>query len=82
MKGKTITIVGHSNAFNATLLDCIEGQCDVHLKLRVEQMAGKAWNMLEVRKAQNEELSAGNTASFQVVPGIGMRSVPFHRVRV
>ena len=81
-EGKTITIAGHSHAFDATLLNCLEGQCDAHLKLGVEQIAGKAWNLLEVRKAQNAALTARNTISFQVVPGIGMRSVPFHKVRV
>ena len=80
--GQTIVIVSRSYAFDESMLKRLQIMCDVHLSLRVEKIGAKMVKTLEVRKVDNAELTTGNTVSFEVAEGIGMRIVPGAKVRV
>ena len=74
--GRSIFLVVHSNAIDSKVMS------DTHFSLRTEWNQAKLWKMLEVRKVRNAEIGPSNVVSFEVVPGLGMQTAPFHRVKV
>jgi len=79
---RTIILVAHSYAFDENLIRRISDLCDAHFKLSLEDFGGKLCTALEVSKSHNAEQAMGNTITFQVEPGIGMRALPFSKVKV
>lgn len=79
---RTIALAAHSRALDEKVLDCVRDICDSHAILRLEQVANKQWSTLEICKAPNGDLAAGNILRFQVIPELGIQIVPFHRVKV
>ena len=79
---RTIIVAARSYVFDEKMLGRLVELCDAHLRLRTGKIGKKLLKMLEVCKAQNAELSNGNTVSFEVVPGIGMQIVPGAKVRI
>ena len=80
--GRSIILVAHPELFEAKTMDRLEVLCDTHLRLRSEQMGSKTWRMLQVRKTRSAEADSLREVSFQVVPGLGVQTAPFRRVRV
>ena len=81
-EGRTNIVVARSYSFDAQMLNRLEVLCDAHLSLSAEKIGAKVVNMLEVRKVHNAKLYSGNTVSFEVVRGIGLRTVPGSKVKL
>ena len=80
-EGMTITIIAHAYAFSESMLIRISSMCDAHLRLSTENVGDKLLKTLEVAKVRGAQLSTGNVVSFDVDPGLGMRIIPFTKVR-
>ena len=80
--GKIIILAARSYAFDEKMLLRLEGFCDAHLSLGAEKMGAKLVKMLEVRKIRNTLLHTGNTVSFEVDKGSGLRVVPGSKVKI
>lgn len=80
--GSTMIVAGASHAFDQGLLGRLRELCDAHFSLRVEKLGLTMGTTLEVRKALNAEMNMRNTASFEIQAGVGMKSVPFGKVKV
>ena len=74
--------MGRSYSFDEKMLNRLEVLCDAHLSLSAEKIGAKVVKMLEVRKVHNAALYSGNTVSFEVVQGIGLRIVPGSKVKL
>ena len=80
--GRSIVLVAHPELFEERTMDRLQVLCDTHLRLRTEEMGSKTWRMLQVRKMRNAEVDTLRQVSFQVVPGLGVQTAPFRKVRV
>ncbi len=80
--GRSIILVAHPELFDELTMNRLEVLCDTHLLLRSEEMGSKTWRMLQVRKMRNAEVDSLRQVSFQVVPGLGVQTAPFRKVRV
>ena len=80
--GRAIVVVTQPHAFDEAMLDRIRNLCDGYLSLRAEMMGTNMGTMLEVLKANNVDLSVGNTVSFDVQPEVGIRNLSFSRVKL
>ena len=81
-QGKTVILVAHSHAFDEKLLVRVGSLCDVHLKLRVDNMGPKLAKTLEVCKVHKAEMDTGNIVAFEIHPGIGMRINPISKFSI
>ncbi len=80
-RGITIVNVVNSYAFGQAELSRVRSMCDVHLKLRTEEVGDRLIKILEVSKVRGAELSTGNIVSFDVEPMMGMRIIPVSKVK-
>jgi len=81
-KGRTVMVVAHSYAFDASMFTRLSTLCDSHLRLRSGKIREKVVRMLEVVKVDNVELNRDNIISFEVEPGAGIRIIPFSQAKV
>ena len=79
--GRSIILVAHSSAFDERILTRLRSLCDAHLSLRLETVGSKQVGLMDVTKIHNAEQTTGNLVNFIVLPGSGMRIVPFSRAR-
>ena len=78
--GRTIFLVAHTYAFNEGMLSRIRSLCDAHLSLRLEEMRDLLVKVLDVSKVRNAD-RIGNTMSFDVEPGLGLKTIPISRAK-
>ena len=79
---RSILLVAHSYAFDQDILSRIGSLCDVHLKLKLEQVGDHLVKVLEVLKVRGAERPTGEVVSFDIEPKIGIRIVPVGKARV
>ena len=79
---RAIIMVARSYIFSESLLSRLHSLCNSHLSLKEEMMAKKAVKTLEVRKIGGVESRTPKLASFEVVPGMGIRILPGVRVKI
>ena len=79
--GRTIFLVAHSHGFNDGLLARIRSLCDAHLNLRLEEMGALLVKVMEVTKVLNAERTTGNSMSFDVEAGMGLKTIPITRAK-
>lgn len=80
-EGRTIVLVAHTYAFDDKLSSRLGDVYDAHITLRFEKFAGKSVTTAEVTKVNSAELGTPASISFMVEPGIGMRSLPFGKIK-
>ena len=78
---RTIFIVAHSHAFNEGLLARVRSLCNAHLNLRLEEMGSLLVKVMEVTKVLNVEKNEGNSMSFEVEAGLGLKTIPITRAK-
>ena len=79
-QGRTIFLVVHTYAFGEGMLQRIRSLCDAHLSLRLEEMRDLVVKVLEVTKVRNAD-RLDNTMSFDVEPGLGLKTIPLSRAK-
>ena len=72
--------MGHSHAFQDTMLSRIRLLWDAHLKLYVEKIGSKLVKTSQVCKLHNAELGSSNIVRFDVQPGMGIQVSPMSSV--
>jgi flagellar protein FlaH len=80
-KGKTVLNIAHSYAFAEDLLIRLRSVCDAHFRLHIEEVGDKLVKVLDVAKVRGADQQTGNSLSFDVVPGIGMRIMPLGKAK-
>ena len=78
--GRTIFLVVHTYAFGEGMLPRIRSLCDAHLSLRLEEMRDLVVKVMEVTKIRNADRNE-NTMSFDVVAGVGLKTIPLSRAK-
>lgn len=77
----TIIVSLHSYAVNESLRMRASSIVDAHLRLRIEEMGKQLVRTLEVAKVRGALKTVGNSVSFSVEPGLGLKSIPISRTR-
>ena len=80
--GRTIILVAHSYAFDEEILSRTRSLCDVHLKLRLEQVGERMVKILEVLKVRGAERQTGDVVTFEIEPKSGIRIIPLAKARI
>ncbi len=80
--GRSILLVAHSYAFDDDILSRSRSLCDIHLRLRLEQVGDRMIKMLEVLKVRGADKPTGDVVSFEVEPKLGMRVIPLAKAKV
>ncbi|MBI2868680.1 MAG: flagellar accessory protein FlaH [Chloroflexi bacterium] len=80
--GRSIILVAHSYSFEQETLSRASSLCDVHLRLRLEEVGTRLIKVLEVLKVRGANRPTGEIVSFEIEPKIGMRVIPFSRAKV
>lgn len=80
--GRTIMLIAHSYAFDEEIIPRISALCDVHLRLKLEQVGDRMVKMLEVLKVRGAERRTGEVVSFEIEPRTGIRIVPLAKAKV
>ncbi|MFA5316013.1 MAG: ATPase domain-containing protein [Dehalococcoidales bacterium] len=81
-EGRSVLLVVHSYAFEKETLSRSSSMCDVHLKLKLEQVGDRMIKAMEVLKVRGAQRPTGDVVSFEIEPKIGMRVIPFARAKV
>ena len=79
-QGRTIFLVVHTYAFGESMLQRIRSLCDAHLSLHLEEMRDLVVKVMEVTKIRNADRQ-DNTMSFDVEPGVGLKTIPLSRAK-
>jgi flagellar protein FlaH len=79
--GKTIIVSLHSYAINESLRLRADSIVDAHLRLRIEELGKQVVRTLEVSKIRGAVKTIGNSVSFTVEPGIGLKTVPISKTK-
>jgi flagellar protein FlaH len=79
--GKTIIVTLHSYAINESLRLRADSIVDAHLRLRIEELGKQVVRTLEVSKIRGAVKTIGNSVSFTVEPGIGLKTVPISKTK-
>lgn len=80
-KGKTIINIAHSYAFDESVLIRLRSVCDAHFRLRIEEIGDKLIKVLDVAKVRGADQTTGNSLSFDILPGMGMRIMPLNKAK-
>jgi Predicted ATPases involved in biogenesis of archaeal flagella len=80
-KGRTIINIAHSYAFDEGVLIRLRSLCDAHFKLHIEEVGDKLVKVLDVAKVRGADQITGNSLSFDVLPGMGMRIMPLNKAK-
>ena len=78
--GRTMFLVVHTYAFGEGMLQRIRSLCDAHLSFRLEEMRDLVVKVMEVTKVRNVDRQE-NTMSFDIEPGVGLKTIPLSRAR-
>jgi flagellar protein FlaH len=80
-QGKTVVVTLHSYAINESLRLRANSIVDAHLRLRIEELGKQVVRTLEVSKIRGAVKTVGNSVSFTVEPGIGLKTVPISKTK-
>ena len=78
--GRIIFLVVHTYAFGEGMLARVRSICDAHLSFRLEEMRELVIKVMEVTKVRNADRQ-DSTMSFDVEPGVGLKTIPMSRAR-
>ena len=78
--GRIIFLVVHTYAFGEGMLARVRSLCDAHLSFHLEEMRDLVIKVMEVTKVRNAERK-DSTMSFDVEPGLGLKTIPMSRAR-
>jgi flagellar protein FlaH len=76
-RGKTVAFTIHSHVLSTRLLAQVHAICSVHLRLRLDRFRERIFNVLEVAVLRSAPKTRGNTVSFEIEPGYGIKDLPF-----
>jgi flagellar protein FlaH len=79
--GKTILVTLHSYAINESLRFRADSIVDAHLRLKIEELGKQVVRTLEVCKIRGAVKTVGNSVSFSVEPGVGLKSIPISKTK-
>lgn len=79
--GRTILVTLHSYAINESLRLRADSIVDAHLRLRIEELGKQVVRTLEVNKIRGAVKTIGNSVSFTVEAGIGLKTVPISKTK-
>lgn len=79
--GRTIIVTLHSYAIDETLRLRAGSIVDAHLRLRIEEMGKQVVRTIEVCKIRGAVKTIGNSASFTVEPGLGLKTIPISKTK-
>ena len=79
--GRIIFLVVHTYAFSEGMLARVGSICDAHLSFHLEEMRELVIKVMEVKKVRNADRQ-DNAMSFEVEPGVGLKTIPMSRARV
>ncbi len=79
--GRTIIVTLHSYAINESLRLRAGSIVDAHLKLSIEELGGQVVRTLEVSKIRGATKTVGNSVSFSVATGLGLKSIPISKTK-
>ena len=79
--GRTIMVTLHSYAIGESLRLRASSVCDAHLRLRIEELGKQLVRTLEVAKIRGAVKTVDNSVSFNVEPGLGLKSIPISRTK-
>jgi flagellar protein FlaH len=79
--GRTVMVTLHSYAINESLRLRAGSIVDAHLRLRIEEMGKQVVRTLEVSKIRGAVKTIGNSVSFSVEPGLGLKSIPISKTK-
>jgi len=79
--GKTIIVTLHSYAINESLRLRAGSIVDAHLRLSIEELGAQVVRTLEVSKIRGAVKTIGNTVSFNVEQGLGLKSIPISKTK-
>jgi flagellar protein FlaH len=71
----------HSYAINESLRLRASSLCDAHLRLRIEELGKQLVRTLEVAKIRGAVKTVSNSVSFNVEPGLGLKSIPISKTK-
>ena len=78
--GRIIFLVVHTYAFGEGMLARVRSLCDAHLSFRLEEMRELVIKVMEVTKVRNADRQ-DSTMSFDIEPGVGLKTIPMSRAR-
>lgn len=79
--GKTIVVTLHSYAINESLRLRAGSIVDAHLRLSIEELGAQVVRTMEVSKIRGAVKTIGNTVSFNVEQGLGLKSIPISKTK-
>ncbi len=79
--GRTIIVTLHSYAINESLRLRADSIVDAHLRLRIEELGQQVVRTLEVCKIRGAVKTIGNSVSFSVETGLGLKSIPISKTK-
>jgi flagellar protein FlaH len=79
--GRTIVVTLHSYAINESLRLRADSIVDARLRLRIEELGQQVVRTLEVCKIRGAVKTIGNSVSFSVEPGMGLKSIPISKTK-
>ncbi len=79
--GRTIMVTLHSYAMTESLRLRANSIVDAHLRLRIEDLGKQLVRTLEVVKVRGAVKTADNSVSFNVEPGLGLKSIPISKAK-
>jgi flagellar protein FlaH len=79
--GRTILVTLHSYAINESLRLRASSIVDAHLRLRIEELGQQVVRTLEVCKIRGAVKTIGNSVSFSVETGLGLKSIPISKTK-
>jgi len=81
-EGRSVMLVAHHYAFEEDILARSRSVCDVHLRLRLEDMGDRLVRVMEVLKVRGADRPTGDVVSFEIEPKVGMRIIPLAKAKV
>ncbi len=79
--GRSIIVTLHSYAINESLRLRAGSIVDAHLRLRIEELGKQVVRTLEVCKIRGAVKTIGNSVSFSVETGLGLKSIPISKTK-
>lgn len=79
--GRSILVTLHSYAINESLRLRAASIVDAHLRLRIEELGKQVVRTLEISKIRGAVKTIGNSVSFNVETGLGLKSIPISKTK-